>query len=452
MENLPMSLHVLVVDDDRRLTQTLVQQIEALGFKADAAHTGAAARRMLETAEYALVLLDLSLPDVVGIELLREWRERYPQLPVIMISGTATIPQAVDAMKLGVADFLIKPVDMDLLQAVLQRTVTALNLQAENLRLKTLTQGEPVEFLGQSPVVKSLLSEAAKIAASDKPALLEGETGTGKQVLARFIHARSPRAAEPFVTVNCAAITETLFESELFGHEKGAFTGAISRKPGKLELVGKGSLFLDEIGELPVNCQAKLLTAVEDRSYERVGGLRPLTFEGRVIAATNRRLDVELEKGSFRRDLFFRLSGFRLHLPPLRNRAEDIPLFVSLSLERCRRKYGRDFEPPDADTQQTLQRYAWPGNVRECLQHVERAALLSDGERIPRSLWLAFPPSPTAEAETSEDLRCAVESFRKRHILGVLARCAGNQTEAAKRLGIERTHLNRVLAEFEGRK
>jgi len=447
-----MALQVLVVDDDRQLAQTLTQQLNALGFEAEAAHTGAGALRMLEMTEYALVLLDLALPDTTGVDLLREWKKRHPHLPVIMISGSATIPLAVEAMKLGAVDFLVKPIDMDLLQAVLQRTVTALKLQAENTRLRTLTQGEPVEFLGESLVVQSLLAEAAKIAGSDKPVLLEGETGTGKQVLARFIHARSPQVTEPFVTVNCAAITETLFESELFGHEKGAFTGASSRKPGKLELVGKGSLFLDEIGELPVNCQAKLLLAVEDRVYERVGGLRPLTFEGRVIAATNRRLDAEMQRGSFRRDLFFRLAGFRLRLPPLRERAEDIPLYVSLALERCRRKYGRDFEPADEEILVALRSYGWPGNVRECLQHVERAALLSDGARIPRSLWLAFPPSPAAELETSEDLRGAVDSFRKHHILGVLARCAGNQTEAAKRLGIERTHLNRILAEFEGRK
>ena len=447
-----MALQVLVVDDDRQLAQTLTQQLGALGFDAATAHTGASAGRMLETAEYALVLLDVALPDTGGVELLRDWRKRHPNLPVIMISGSATIPQAVEAMKLGAVDFLVKPIDMDLLQAVMKRTVAALRLQAENVRLRALTQGEPVKFLGDSPAVQSLLAEAAKIAASDKPVLLEGETGTGKQVLARFIHARSPQAAEPFVTVNCAAITETLFESELFGHEKGAFTGAASRKPGKLELVGKGSLFLDEVGELPVNGQAKLLLAVEDRVYERVGGLRPLAFEGRVIAATNRCLDVEMSKGSFRRDLFFRLAGFRLRLPPLRERPEDIPLFVSLALERCRRKYGRNFEPADPDTLAALQNYGWPGNVRECLQHVERAALLSDGPCVPRSLWLAFPRTPAAETETAEDLRAAVDSFRKEHILGVLARCGGNQTEAAKRLGIERTHLNRILAEFEGRK
>jgi DNA-binding NtrC family response regulator len=446
-----MTLQVLVVDDDRALVQTLSEQLAALGFAAAAAHTGDGAKKMLEAAEYSLVLLDVALPDTGGVELLREWRERHPHMPVIMISGSATIPQAVEAMKLGAVDFLVKPIDMDLLRAVLQRTVSALEVQAENTRLRTLTQGEPVEFLGESPAVKALLAEAAKIAASDKPVLLEGETGTGKQVLARFIHAHSPQAAEPFVTVNCAAITETLFESELFGHEKGAFTGAASRKPGKLELVGKGSLFLDEVGELPVNCQAKLLLAVEDRVYERVGGLKPLTFEGRVIAATNRRLDTEMERGSFRRDLFFRLAGFRLRLPPLRERAEDIPLYVSLALERCRRKYARDFEPADAATMSSLQSYDWPGNVRECLQHVERAALLSDGARIPRSLWLAFPRAK-AESVRGEDLRGAVDAFRKEHILAVLARCGGNQTDAAKRLGIERTHLNRILAEFEGRK
>jgi DNA-binding NtrC family response regulator len=409
---------------------------------------------MAVSADWGLALLDLALPDTTGLELLRRWQKIPLTFPVVMVSGTGTIPDAVAAMKSGAVDFLVKPVDLQLLEAVVRRTLESHGLRRENVRLRQLARGESAEFIGQSPEAKALLEEAGKVARGDQPVLLEGETGTGKQVLARYIHSHSDRATEPFVSVNCAAITETLFESELFGHEKGSFTGAFARKAGKLELVGSGTLFLDEVGELPPHCQAKLLTAVEDRAYERVGGTSTLHFEGRVVAATNRDLDEEVKKGTFRRDMFFRLSALRLKLPPLRRRTEDIELLVGWALERCHRKYGRAFEAPDAETMEQMKRYSWTGNVRELIHHVERAALLSESSKIPRRLWLSFPGAeqPAAGAGTEDDLRLAADAFKKQHILTVLSRCGGNQTEAARRLGIERTHLNRLLAEYEGRR
>ena len=340
-----------------------------------------------------------------------------------------------------------------MLEAVLRRTIDRQQIRSENSRLRQLVVGEHPAFLGESDLVKELLEEAKRVARSDQPILLEGETGTGKQVLARFIHAHSENAREPLVSVNCAAITETLFESELFGHEKGAFTGAIARKPGKLELVGCGTMFLDEVGELPILCQAKLLTAVEDRTFERVGGTSSLKFDGRILAATNRNLDAEVQKGTFRKDLFYRLAGLRLRLPSLRQHSEDVPVYIEIAIQTLRRKYGRHYEMPDATTLEQLRRYAWPGNVRELLNHVERIALLSDQTEIPRRLWLAFPSNAGTEpGDVGDDLRSALDSYKKKHILGVMGRCGGNQTEAARRLGIERTHLNRLLAEFEGRR
>jgi len=278
-------LKILLVDDDPLFSQTTEQQLSELGFDSVAAQDGASGDQQYRLEEYALVLLDLRLPDTDGLTLLKSWQKEGLKAPIVMISGKGTIPEAVDALKCGAVDFLVKPVDINLLQVVINRTLASQKLKRENTFLKELTHPDKIEFLGESRVVIELLNMACRIASSDHPVLLEGETGTGKQVLAHYICCQSDRVNEPFVQVNCAAITPTLFESELFGHEKGAFTGAHIRKIGKLELVGNGTLFLDEIGELPPECQAKLLTAVEDRTYARVGGTTILHFEGRIIAS-----------------------------------------------------------------------------------------------------------------------------------------------------------------------
>ncbi len=441
---------ILVVDDDDIYRQTLESQLSGLGYQTEGAENGRAAEDLLKPDQFSLILLDLRLPDTDGLSLLKNWKGLYPRLPIIMVSGEGTIPEAVEALKYGATDFLVKPVDVIHLEAVIKRTLETQELQRENVRLKQLTRVEETKFLGDSPAIKTLLTEVQKVAQSDHPVLLEGETGTGKQILAQHIHTNSSRAEEPFVCINCAAITQSLFESELFGHEKGAFTGAHARKAGKLELVGRGTLFLDEIGELPAACQAKLLTVVENRIFERVGGTQMLLFDGRIIAATNRDLDEELERGGFRRDLFFRLSTFRFRLPPIREHPEDVPIFIESTLTRCVKAYGRPFDGPDDDTVDKLMRYPWPGNIRELIHHIERIALLSEGRRIPRQLWLSFPTISGGRPESSaSDLALAMNDFKKQHIYDALAKCGGNQTEAAKRLGIGRTHLNRLLAEYK---
>jgi DNA-binding NtrC family response regulator len=444
---------VLIVDDDPLFVQTTQQQLATFGLESKIARNGAEGSRLIEADEFAVILLDLRLPDTDGLTLLKTWMESKSPPAVVMISGTGTIPEAVGALKSGAVDFLVKPVDVNLLEAVINRTLTSQRLQRDNRRLKELTRGDTVEFLGISKAVVSLLSVAAKVAQSDHPVLLEGETGTGKQVLAHYIYNGSNRAGEPFVPVNCAAITPTLFESELFGHEKGAFTGAYARKLGKLELVGKGTLFLDEIGELPVTCQAKLLTAVEDRTFERVGGTSTLRFEGRIIAATNRNLEKEVADGNFRKDLFYRLNTFRLKLPPLRERPEDVPVYIENTLVRCSRKYGCKYQMPDEETLQRLSEYHWHGNVRELIHHVERIALFAETDRIPTKYWLALPvePADISPAIQETDLQTALDLVKKQHVMKVLADCAGNQTEAAKRLGIGRTYLNRLLANYRQR-
>jgi len=441
---------ILIIDDDSVSLQTAHRQLSELGYGATTASDGVSGNRLLHAEEYELVLLDLRLPDTDGLTLLKEWKARKLPVSVVMVSGQGTIPEAVEALKCGAVDFLVKPVDIRILEAVVNRTLTARRLERENVRLRELAKAEEVNFLGKSDIVQELLKSATRIAASDNPVLLEGETGTGKQVLARYIHQHSPRAGEPWVHVNCASIIQTLFESELFGHEKGAFTGAYARKAGKLELVGKGTLFLDEICELPVACQAKLLTAVEDRRFERVGGTTTLHFEGRIIAATNRNVEMEISEGNFRKDLFYRLNTFRLKLPALREHPDDIPIYIEHTSRLCSRKYQKTYSMPDEETLQQLKNYPWHGNVRELIHHVERIAVLADSNQIPKRLWLSCPMVEQAAAsETGEiDLKAAIEAFRKQHVFRVLDACGGNQTEAAGRLGIGRTYLNRLLSEY----
>jgi len=441
---------VLVIDDDTLALQTSSRQLSELGYGVATASDGVSGNRLLHTEEYDLVLLDLRLPDTDGLTLLKEWKARKLPVSVVMVSGQGTIPEAVEALKCGAVDFLVKPVDIRILEAVVHRTLTARRLERDNVRLRELAKADKVDFLGDSGVVQELLKTATRIAASDNPVLLEGETGTGKQVLAHYLHQHSPRSGEPWVHVNCAAITQTLFESELFGHEKGAFTGAFARKAGKLELVGKGTLFLDEICELPVACQAKLLTAVEDRRFERVGGTATLHFEGRIIAATNRNVEKQISEGSFRKDLFYRLNTFRLKLPALRDHPDDIAIYIEHTLGLCSRKYQRSYSMPDEETLQQLRNYPWHGNIRELIHHVERIAVLAESDQIPRRLWLSCPMADqTTASEIGEiELKAAIEAFRKQHVFRVLDACGGNQTEAAGKLGIGRTYLNRLLGEY----
>ena len=440
---------ILIVDDDPLFRQTVSQQLELFGFDVRSAADGAEGERLIHAEDFALVLLDLGLPDTDGLSLLKKWRDQNISASILMISGQGTIPDAVTALKRGAVDFLVKPVDINILEACVNRTLKSIKLQQENKRLKALSQTETVEFLGESRAVKELLNDAQRIAGSSHPVLLEGETGTGKQILAGYIYSNSDRAKEPFVRVNCAAITHTLFESELFGHEKGAFTGAHSRKPGKLELVGSGTLLLDEIGELPQACQAKLLTAVEDRIFERVGGTASLRFEGRIIAATNRDLEREVADGNFRRDFFYRLNTFRLKLPALKDRPEDIPIYVEDTLKKCRRQYGGVYDPPDEKIIEQLSRYNWPGNVRELVHHIERIALFSDGPKIPQKLWLSLPvAADDATSSTETDLQVVLDRYKHQHVMKVLDSCGGNQTKAAKLLGIGRTYLNRLLSTY----
>jgi DNA-binding NtrC family response regulator len=444
---------VLLVEDDPLARQTETAILESFKAIVIAAETVVDGLMLAQESSPDVIFLDLQLPDGNGIDLLQQIQNSGVTSPIVMISGKAGIKDAVAAIQMGAIDFLVKPATIPDMEAALRRALDIHRLRSENQRLKTLAREPQSSFLGVSKAVRDLLLTAERIARSDMPMLIEGETGSGKQVLARHIVEHSGRENEPFVAINCAAVVPTLFESELFGHEKGSFTGANARRAGKLELVGKGTLFLDEVGELPVPVQAKLLTALEDRVFERVGGSRPLQFMGRIIAATNRDLDREIVNGNFRRDLYFRLRGLYMRIPPLRERPEDIPVYVARALEESSRRHGRHYLPPSPKVLSDLVTYPWPGNVRELQFHVERAALLSDGAEISRALWMSGLGA-ALQAETSstgevDDLQTAVESFKRRHIQRILDLCKGNQTTAAERLGVGRSYLNRLIHEWQ---
>ena len=405
----------------------------------------------LQTARPGVVLSDLRLPNGDGFGVLRAAKELDPELPVIVMTAFGSIQDAVAAMKEGALDFLAKPVDPDHLLLMVERALAQRRLATENILLKeelAARRGAP-QIVGEDPRLKQVSVALQRAAGTDTTVLLEGESGTGKELFARTLHALSPRADGPFVAINCAAIPETLLETELFGHEKGAFTGASNRKPGKFELAHRGTLFLDEIGELPLALQAKILRALEEKRFERVGGTSLLQVDVRVVAATNRNLRQAVAARQFREDLFFRLSVFPITIPPLRDRQSDIPMLTKYFIERfCRdlNKKPLSLAPSAVDE---LMTYAWPGNVRELQNCIERAVILTEGDTIhARHLSLSFrdatPGSagvdhnPWSRIDLSGTMAAAtarvVAEVERRKIQLALVEAGGNKAKAAEAL------------------
>src|SRR5687767_13550235 len=373
--------------------------IEGHGHVGVEARDQGEAMRAMQQDRPALVLTDLRLPEGDGFGVLRSAKELDPELPVIVMTAYGSIQDAVAAMKEGALDFLAKPVDPDHLMLMVERALTQRRVMTEYILLKeelAARRGAP-QIIGDAPSLKTSILALQRAAGSDATVLLEGESGTGKELFARALHALSPRADGPFVAINCAAIPDTLLETELFGHEKGAFTGAVGRKPGKFEMAHRGTLFLDEIGDLPISLQAKILRALEERRFERVGGTASVQVDVRLVAATNRGLRAAVAARRFREDLFFRLSVFPITVPPLRERQGDIPVLARHFVERfCRdlKKRPLMLSPPALEQ---LQTYRWPGNVRELQNCIERAVILADGDAIlPRHLNLSFVEEPAA--------------------------------------------------------
>ena len=453
---------ILIVEDKDSLRTMLRHALERQGHAVIEARDQAEAMRMLQQAQPALVLSDLRLPEGDGFGVLRASKEIDPDVPVIVMTAYGSIEDAVTAMKEGALDFLAKPVDPDHLLLLVSRALEQRRLVTENLLMKeelAVRRGAP-QLVGDDASLRKVFASLQRAASTDTTVLIEGESGTGKELFARSLHALSSRADAPFVAINCAAIPETLLETELFGHEKGAFTGAVSRKPGKFEMAHRGTLFLDEIGDLPLALQAKILRALEERRFERVGGTALVTVDVRLVAATNRGLRAAVAARRFREDLFFRLSVFPITVPPLRDRGNDIPLLARYFVDRfCRdlKKKAIGLSPAALDA---LQAYRWPGNVRELQNCIERAVILADGDSIlPRHLNLTFvdtpaaqePPNPWAHLDLSGTLtdvtKRAVAEVERLKIRNVMREVDGNRGRAAEMLQISYKNLLAKLKE-----
>ena len=387
---------ILLVEDKDSLRTMLRHALEAQGHVVIEARDQGEAVAALQAGRPGVVLSDLRLPEGDGFGVLRAAKELDPELPVIVMTAFGSIQDAVAAMKEGALDFLAKPIDPDHLLLMVERALAQRRMVTENILLKeelAQRRGAP-QIVGEDPGLKQVSVALHRAAATDATVLLEGESGTGKELFARALHALSPRADGPFVAINCAAIPETLLETELFGHEKGAFTGAAMRKPGKFELAHRGTLFLDEIGDLPLTLQPKILRALEEKRFERVGGTSPLQVDVRVVAATNRNLRAAVAARQYREDLYFRLSVFPITIPPLRERPADIPMLAKYFLDRFCRDLNKKPLTLAPSAVEELLAYAWPGNVRELQNCVERAVILTEGDTIhARHLSLSFRQS-----------------------------------------------------------
>ena len=441
---------ILIVDDDPDILELLSDRLQLMRFEVACAKDGQEALSLLRQEAPPLTLLDLQLPRLSGMDVLHAIRREGLETTVIVITALGTPERAVEAMRAGAYDFIPKPLDPGHLEVVINKALERESLRAENWRLHSELEAEARPIIGRSPAVQDLIRTAKQAAASNATVLLRGESGTGKEILARAIHRWSPRREEPLVIVNCVALSEELLESELFGHEKGAFTGAHQRKRGKAELADGGTLFLDEVGDIRAPLQAKLLRLLQEHEFERVGGTRPIRVDARFIAATNANLEQAMKQGMFRQDLYYRLNVVSLCLPPLRARREDIDDLANHFVA----KYCAELKRPPAaisPAAMTLLRgYDWPGNIRELENAIERAVVLSSATEIePRDLPIAQTSmEEDSEGAADSSYRLAVLNFKRELLRSALLKADGNQTRTAEALGLQRTYLSRLLREL----
>jgi two-component system, NtrC family, nitrogen regulation response regulator NtrX len=444
---LPRKAHLLLVDDDPNTLASLSRAFRMAGHEATVCDNAARAVELLRTETFDLILSDVVMPGRSGLELLEDLKKAGVKTPIVLISGQANIEMAVKATKLGALDFLEKPLSTDKLFVTVENALRLSRLEEENRELRHRLGKH--ELVGSGPAMKQLLAQIDRVAASETRVCILGETGTGKERVARAIHEKSPRRENSFITLNCAAVPAELIESELFGHEKGAFTGAASRHLGKFEQADGGTLFLDEIGDMPVAMQAKLLRVLEEGEVERVGGDKPIRVNARVVVATHRNLEELVKQNAFRRDLFHRIYVFPLPLPPLRQRPEDFPDLVAHFARQVASQNGWNEKIFAEDAIAELRKYGWPGNVRELRNVVERLVLLaSDGNVTAAEVRLVLPTSGSASgAEASSAASAAgtlaerTEAFEREVMLGEIRRHNFHMTNVARALGLERSHL-----------
>jgi len=461
-----MSLHILVVDDDANIGGTLSGLLRDLGHQTSTCTSGEQALELLPREAFDLMFLDVRLPGIDGLATLQQLQETGLSIPTIMISGHAEIDTAVKAVRLGAYNFLEKPLQPERVVLEVKNFAERKQLEQERNQLRQRLGGDG-EMVGQSTTMQQLRDAIRKAAPSEARVLITGENGTGKELVAEAIHRQSKRSQAPFVRVNCAAIPRELIESELFGHERGAFTGATRRKIGLIEQAHTGTIFLDEIGDMSLDTQAKLLRVLQENELLRVGGTQPIRFDVRVIAATNKNLDKEIQVGNFRDDLFFRIAVIPIHVPPLRERREDILVLATYFLNQLAQAYGRRPKRLSPDAVAVLENYQWPGNVRELRNIIERLMIMGEAETIsaeqvrqalpmfdvPISASVASTQSNGEathhlEADEALSLRDRVENFERRLLARVFEEVKGNVSEMARRLRTDRANLHRKLQRY----
>jgi nitrogen regulation protein NR(I) len=456
--------HILIVDDEPNIRRVLAAMLKREGYETTAAADGEQALAVLQRTPVDVVVTDLVMPRLGGLDLLREVSAHHPDVPVIMITAHGTVDTAVEAMKAGAFDYISKPFEQEELKKVIAKATKARELEQQHVHPG---EGERPPLVGQSPAMRAVYEVIAKVADSPSTVLITGESGTGKELVAQALHRGSSRRERPLIKVNCAAIPKDLVESELFGYEKGAFTGAVGSKPGRFELADGGTLFLDEIGEIPVEMQVKLMRALQESEFERVGGIKTLHVDVRLIAATNRDLKALIAEGRFREDLYYRLAVVPIALPPLRERKDDIPALVQHFIEKYDRRLGKRVERADDEALELLMRYGWPGNIRELENLMERSVLFADGpviaaDTLPDTLrerpaGAAVPIAAVGPlgaiaapsgASMKEIVRQAQADLERELIARALEETGGNVTRAAKRLQISRKSLQVKMKEL----
>jgi len=446
---------ILVVDDERNIRSSLEGILKDEGYRVRSAASGEELLKQVAQLPPDLVILDVWLPGMDGLQALEELKRVQADLPVVMISGHSTVESAVRATKLGAYDFIEKPLSLEKTLLAVRNALDHQRLSQENRALRQTLEAR-YDIIGESPAIQALREQIQSAAPSHGRVLIRGESGTGKELIARAIHRQSLRAAKPFVEVNCAAIPDELIESELFGHERGAFTGATAKRRGKFELADGGTIFLDEVGDMSLKTQAKVLRVLQEQTLERVGGTETLTVDVRVIAASNKDLEEEIQKGTFREDLFYRLSVIPFEVPPLRERREDIPLLAAHFLRQFCQEYGKREKRLSPETLECLVQHPWPGNVRELRNVMERLVIMVGSDLIrpedaAPSLRVRLGQAPEGAGESPAwdgPLREARERFEREFIQRRLREVGGNITRAAERLGIERSNLHRKMKAY----
>jgi two-component system response regulator HydG len=438
-------VRILVVDDELVIRESLHGWLKKSGYVVDTAEGGSAALAMLEKTRYDLLFLDIMMPVMSGLEVLEVVKEDYPETLVVMITAYGSVETAVEAMKTGAVDYLMKPFDPDHLSLLTEKLMQQKKIRDENIFLREQI-AEATRFenlIGRSAVMQNLFSMIQDVAETDSPVLITGETGTGKELVAKAIHAKSTRCNGPFIAIHCGAFPEHLLESELFGHERGAFTGAHRAKKGRLDLAHHGTLFLDEVGTVPLKMQVDLLRVLETKEFHRLGGTEEIEVDFRTIAATNRDLQQAIEKGEFRQDFFYRLNVISVHIPPLRERRDDISLLAEHFLHNYSREINKDIDTISKEAMDLLKKYDWPGNVRELENAIERAVVICKKRRLTAEEFSFLAPyvSPEAKIYSLEETQIA-------HLRKVLKEFDWNITKAAEALEINRVTLHKKIKKY----